>query len=244
MTSIYFIFKRELATYFLTPVAYIFLVIFLAALGSFTFFLGSFFTRGQADLQVFFSFHPWVYLFLIPAIGMRLWSEERKTGTIELLMTLPITTFEIVIAKFLAAWFFSLIALCLTFPMWISVNILGSPDNGVILASYIGSFLMSGALIALVSCISASTKSQVIAFILSVSISFIFLMAGLDIILSIFKSWAPPTIINIISSLSILSNFQQITKGVIDLREVIFFISMILGFLFVNKYLIEFKKSK
>jgi len=244
LTSIYFIFKRELATYFLTPVAYIFLVIFLAALGSFTFFLGSFFTRGQADLQVFFSFHPWVYLFLIPAIGMRLWSEERKTGTIELLMTLPITTFEIVIAKFLAAWFFSLIALCLTFPMWISVNILGSPDNGVILASYIGSFLMSGALIALVSCISASTKSQVIAFILSVSISFIFLMAGLDIILSIFKSWAPPTIINIISSLSILSNFQQITKGVIDLREVIFFISMILGFLFVNKYLIEFKKSK
>ena len=244
MSSIYFIFKRELATYFFTPVAYIFLVIFLAALGSFTFFLGSFFTRGQADLQVFFSFHPWVYLFLIPAIGMRLWSEERKTGTIELLMTLPITTFEIVIAKFLAAWFFSLIALCLTFPMWISVNILGSPDNGVILASYIGSFLMSGALIALVSCISASTKSQVIAFILSVSISFIFLMAGLDIILSIFKSWAPPTIINIISSLSILSNFQQITKGVIDLREVIFFISMILGFLFVNKYLIEFKKSK
>ena len=205
MSSIYFIFKRELATYFFTPVAYIFLVIFLAALGSFTFFLGSFFTRGQADLQVFFSFHPWVYLFLIPAIGMRLWSEERKTGTIELLMTLPITTFEIVIAKFLAAWFFSLIALCLTFPMWISVNVLGSPDNGVIFASYIGSFLMSGALISLVSCISASTKSQVIAFILSVSISFIFLMAGLDIILSVFKSWAPAIIINIISSLSILS---------------------------------------
>ncbi len=244
MSSIYFIFKRELATYFFTPVAYIFLVIFLAALGSFTFFLGSFFTRGQADLQVFFSFHPWVYLFLIPAIGMRLWSEERKTGTIELLMTLPITTFEIVIAKFLAAWFFSLIALCLTFPMWISVNVLGSPDNGVIFASYIGSFLMSGALISLVSCISASTKSQVIAFILSVSISFIFLMAGLDIILSVFKSWAPAIIINIISSLSILSNFQQITKGVIDLRELIFFISMILGFLFVNKYLIELKKSK
>jgi len=199
MTSIYFIFKRELATYFLTPVAYIFLVIFLAALGSFTFFLGSFFTRGQADLQVFFSFHPWVYLFLIPAIGMRLWSEERKTGTIELLMTLPVSAFKIVIAKFLAAWFFSFIALFLTFPIWISVNILGSPDNGVIAASYIGSFLMSGALISLVSCISASTKSQVIAFILSVSISFIFLMAGLDIILSVFKSWAPPLIINIIS---------------------------------------------
>ncbi len=244
MSSIYFIFKRELATYFLTPVAYIFLVIFLAALGSFTFFLGNFFSRGQADLQVFFSFHPWVYLFLIPAIGMRLWSEERKTGTIELLMTLPVTTFEIVIAKFLAAWFFSFIALSLTFPMWISVNILGSPDNGVIFASYIGSFLMAGALISLVSCISASTKSQVIAFILSVSISFIFLMAGLEIILSVFKSWAPPIIINIISSLSILSNFQQITKGVIDLRELIFFTSMILGFLFVNKYLVELKKSK
>ena len=239
----YLIFQREILGYFSTPIAYVFIVIFLLLSSLFTFYLGNFFELGQASLSSFFEWHPWLYLFLIPSITMRLWAEEKKTGTIELLMTLPITTFEIVIAKILAAWFFSLIALCLTFPMWISVNVLGSPDNGVIFASYIGSFLMSGALISLVSCISASTKSQVIAFILSVSISFIFLMAGLDIILSVFKSWAPAIIINIISSLSILSNFQQITKGVIDLRELIFFISMILGFLFVNKYLIELTKN-
>ena len=154
--------KREISAYFLTPVAYVFLIIFLAAIGAFTFFLGGFFSRGQADLQSFFSFHPWLYLFLIPAIGMRLWAEERKSGTIELLMTLPISTIEVVLVKFFAAWIFSLIALILTFPIWITVNILGEPDNGVIVASYIASWLMAGAFISLVSCISPKSAFLVL----------------------------------------------------------------------------------
>ena len=243
MHKTYVVARRELAAYFLTPIAYVFLIIFLAAIGAFTFFLGGFFTRGQADLQPFFSFHPWLYLFLIPAIAMRLWAEERKSGTIELLMTLPVSTFEVVLGKFLAAWLFSLIALALTFPIWITVNVLGAPDNGVILASYIGSWLMAGAFIALVSCISALTKNQVVAFVVSVAVGFIFLMAGVDIVLSIFKSWAPEWLVEIIASLSILTNFQQITKGVIDLREVIFFFSMIGVFLFVNRAIVDLKKS-
>ncbi len=243
MLKIYVVTKREISAYFMTPVAYVFLIIFLAAIGAFTFFLGGFFTRGQADLQSFFSFHPWLYLFLIPAIGMRLWAEERKSGTIELLMTLPISTFEVVLGKFLAAWIFCLIALILTFPIWITVNVLGEPDNGVIIASYIASWLMAGAFISLVSCISALTKNQVIAFIVSVAVGFIFLMAGVDIVLGFFRFWAPDWLVSIISSLSILSNFQQITKGVIDLREVIFFISMVGIFIFINKAIVEIKKS-
>tara|TARA_Y100000590_G_scaffold464947_1_gene635743 strand:- start:2282 stop:3016 length:735 start_codon:yes stop_codon:yes gene_type:complete len=243
LLKIYVVTKREISAYFMTPVAYVFLIIFLAAIGAFTFFLGGFFTRGQADLQSFFSFHPWLYLFLIPAIGMRLWAEERKSGTIELLMTLPISTFEVVLGKFLAAWIFCLIALILTFPIWITVNVLGEPDNGVIIASYIASWLMAGAFISLVSCISALTKNQVIAFIVSVAVGFIFLMAGVDIVLGFFRFWAPDWLVSIISSLSILSNFQQITKGVIDLREVIFFISMVGIFIFINKAIVEIKKS-
>ena len=243
MRSTLVIAKRELAAYFYTPVAYVFLVIFLAAIGAFTFFLGGFFSRGQADLQPFFSFHPWLYLFLIPAICMRLWAEERKSGTIELLMTLPVSTFEVVLGKFLAAWLFALIALILTFPIWITVNTLGAPDNGVILASYVGSWLMGGAFIALVACISALTKNQVIAFIVSVAVGFVFLMAGVDIVLGVFRSWSPEWLLGVITSLSILTNFQQITKGVIDLREVVFFVSMIVLFLFVNKAIVDLMKS-
>jgi ABC-2 type transport system permease protein len=235
--------RRELVAYFSTPVAYVFLVIFVAAIGAFTFYLGNFFTRGQSDLQPFFTFHPWLYLFLIPAIGMRLWAEERKAGTIELLLTLPISTFEVVLGKFLAAWLFTLIALALTFPIWITVNVLGTPDNGVILASYIGSWLMAGAFIALVACLSALTKSQVVAFIIGAAVSFLFLMSGLDIVLGAFRGWAPEFLVDIIASLSFLTNFNQITKGVIDLREVIFFSSMIGIFLYVNTAIVDLKKT-
>ncbi|MDC0074631.1 ABC transporter permease [Alphaproteobacteria bacterium] len=244
MNKINIIISKELLGYFLTPVAYVFLIIFIAAIGAFTFFLGGFFTRGQADLQPFFSFHPWLYLFLIPAIGMRLWAEERKSGTIELLMTLPVSTMQVVLGKFFAAWIFTLISLFFTFPIWITVNYLGNPDNGVIIASYIGSLLMAGAFISLVSCISALTKNQVIAFIISVAISFIFLMSGVDLVLSLFKSWSPDWVVSVVSSLSILTNFQQITKGVIDMREVIFFFSMISFFLFLNIIIVDIKKSE
>ncbi|MBU2089874.1 MAG: ABC transporter permease, partial [Alphaproteobacteria bacterium] len=165
--GIWAIFKRELASYFATPLAYIFIVIFLVLSATFTFFMGGFFDRGQADLQAFFSFHPWLYLFLTPAVAMRLWAEERKSGTLELLLTLPVSVTATVLGKFLAAWVFTGIALALTFPIWITVNYLGNPDNGVILASYIGSFLMAGAYLALGSALAATTQNQVIAFVLT-----------------------------------------------------------------------------
>ncbi len=243
MRNTFIILKRELVAYFATPIAYVFLVIFLAAIGAFTFYLGSFFTRGQANLEPFFSFHPWLYLFLIPAIGMRLWSEERKSGTIELLMTLPVSTFQVVFGKFLAAWAFTAIALILTFPIWITVNYLGEPDNGVIFASYVGSWLMSGAFLALVSCLSALTKNQVVAFIIGAAVSFLFLMAGLDLVLGAFRAWAPDFLVEIVASLSFLTNFTAITKGVIDLRNVIFFLSMIGIFLFTNTVIVDLKKT-
>ncbi len=234
---------RELTGYFSTPVAYVFLVIFLAMVGAFTFYMGGFFSRGQADLQPFFNFHPWLYLFLIPSIGMRLWAEERKSGTIELLMTLPLRTIHVVLGKFLAAWAFTAIALALTFPIWISVNYLGDPDNGVIFASYFGSLLMAGAFLALVAALSALTKNQVVAFVLGAAVSFLFLMSGLDLVLGFFRGWAPQFVVEVVSSLSFLTNFQAISRGVIDLREVIFFGSMIALSLLINTAIIELKKA-
>ncbi|MFM2287116.1 MAG: hypothetical protein RL684_259, partial [Pseudomonadota bacterium] len=177
------IFKRELHSYFATPVAYVFIVIFLLLSGAFTFYLGNFYERGQADLQPFFNFHPWLYLFLVPAVSMRLWAEERKSGTIELLLTLPVTMWQAVLGKFLAAWAFIGIALALTFPIWLTVNYLGSPDNGVIFASYLGSLLMAGAFLAIGSCLSASTRNQVVAFILTVVTCFLLLLAGFPLVL-------------------------------------------------------------
>ena len=177
MNGILSIYKREFTSYFVTPVAYVFIVIFLFMTGVFTFYLGAFYESNQADLEPFFRFHPWLYLFLIPAISMRLWSDERKSGTIELLMTLPVSITDTVVAKYLAAWSFTAIALSLTFPMWITVNYLGNPDNTVVLASYIGSLIMAGGFLAIGSCISALTKSQVIAFVISVVICFMFILS-------------------------------------------------------------------
>jgi ABC-2 type transport system permease protein len=235
--------KRELAAYFATPVAYVFMVIFLLLCGFLTFYLGDFYENGQADLQSFFTWHPWLYLFLIPAISMRLWAEERKSGTIELLMTLPVSLAQTVMAKFTAAWIFAGIALALTFPVWITVNILGDPDNGVILASYIGSFLMAGGFLAIGACVSASTKNQVIAFVISVALSFLFILAGFPAVLNFFKPWVGQVVVDAISSLSFLTHFASITKGVIDVRDLVFFGSLIGCFLFANATLIEMKKA-
>ncbi len=185
------IFRRELASYFATPLAYVFIVIFLVMAGATAFFVGNFFDRGQADLLPFFSYHPWLYLVLIPALSMRLWAEERKSGTIELFLTLPISVWEAVLGKFLAAWAFTGIALVLTFPFWITVNVLGSPDNGVILASYLGSFLMAGAFLALGAALSALTKSQVIAFVMTAAVCFLFTVTGLPVLLEFLAGWAP-----------------------------------------------------
>jgi ABC-2 type transport system permease protein len=243
MRNTLLIMRRELGGYFATPVAYVFLVIFLALAGAFTFYLGNFFERGQADLQSFFSFHPWLYLFLIPAISMRLWSEERKSGTIELFLTLPISMGEAVLGKFLAAWVFTAIALALTFPLWITVNILGNPDNGVILAGYVGSLLMAGGFLAIGAAVSAITKSQVIAFVISAAICFVFTVSGSNLVLSFFSGWAPPVLIETIASFSFLSHFTAISRGVIDLRDIVYFGSLIAAFLFANAVIVDMRKS-
>jgi len=237
------IFRRELAGYFATPVAYVFIVIFLVMSGIFTFYLGGFFERGQADLQAFFNFQPWLYLFLIPAIGMRLWAEERKTGTIELLLSLPISLAGAVLGKFLAAWAFTAIALALTFPMWITVGILGEPDNGVVVAGYIGSLLMAGGYLAITSCISAITKNQVIAFVVAIVICFAFTVSGAPLVLDFFAGWAPETILAVVSSFSFITHFSSIIDGVIDVRDIIYFASLIAFWLFANAVIVDLKKA-
>ncbi len=243
MRNVCFIFKRELGSYFATPVAYVFLVIFLVLASVFTFYLGNFFERGQADLQSFFSFHPWLYLFLIPAISMRLWSEERRQGTIELFLTLPISIGEAVTAKFLAAWAFVAIALALTFPIWITVNVMGDPDNGIILAGYVGSLLMSAGYLAIGACISALTKSQVVAFVVSAAACFVFTVSGTSLVLAFFSGWAPASVVSAVSGLSFLTHFNAITRGVIDLRDIVYFASLVAAFLFVNAAIVEMKKA-
>ncbi len=236
------VFKREFAAYFATPLAYVFIVIYLFAMGAFTFYVGRFYDNGIADLSVFFGYHPWLYLFLVPAVGMRLWADERRTGTVELLLTLPIPIWATVLGKFLAAWAFVAVALALTFPIWITVNVLGDPDNGVIVASYIGSLLMAGGYLAISAAISASTDNQVIAFVVSVAVCFLFTIAGAALVIDFFALWAPVILVNTISSFSFLTHFQAITSGVIDLRDLIFFASLIALFLAVNVVLIDLKK--
>ena len=243
MAQVLIIFRRELQAYFATPLAYVFIVIFLALAGAFTFFLGNFFERGQADLDAFFVFHPWLYLFLVPAIAMRLWAEERRSGTIELLMTLPVTSFQAVLGKFLAAWLFAGIALALTFPIWLTVNYLGAPDNGVILLSYLGSWLMAGAFIAIGSCMSALTTSQVIAFVLGAVACFVFVMSGMELVLAGFRSWAPATVTDVVASFSFITQFGRMTKGVLDLTSVVFFASLIVVCLIVNALVVDLKKA-
>lgn len=235
--------RRELAGYFATPVAYVFIVIFLVLMGTFTFYLGNFYERGQADLSAFFDYHPWLYLFLVPAISMRLWAEERKTGTIELLMTLPVTPWQAVLGKYLAAWIFTLVALALTFPIWITVNYLGDPDNGAILAAYLGSALMAGGFLAIGACLSAVTRNQVIAFIVTVVVCFGFLLAGFPLVLDLFSGWAPQALVDAIASFSFLTHFSSISKGVIDLRDLVYFALLIGVFLYANTVVLELKKA-
>ena len=238
------ILRKELAGYFATPLAYVFIVIFLVLIATFTFYLGNFFERGEADLLPFFQFHPWLYLFLIPAISMRLWAEERKSGSIELLMTLPVGAVQAVLGKYIAAWLFTGTALVLTFPLWITVNYLGEPDNGVILSAYLGSFLMAGAFLAIGSCISATTRNQVIAFIISIVICFVFLSSSLPFVLDLFQAWLPQMFVDTISSLSFLSHFTSISKGVIDARDMVYFALMIVFWLGANVVVIESRRGE
>ena len=243
LNKTYIILDRELKGYFRTPLASIFLLVFLGLSSGMTFFLGRFFERDQADLTAFFSWHPWLFLVLMPAIGMRLWAEERRSGTIELLITLPVTNTQLVVGKFLASWIFTLIALILTMPIWITVNYLGEPDNYVILISYFGSWLMAGAFLALTSCLSALTKNQVIAFIISSISGFVLIMAGFNLVLSAVRSWSPNWITETISSMSFLSHFSRIQMGVFDLSTLVFFISVIILCLWINIQLVQVKKA-
>jgi ABC-2 type transport system permease protein len=243
MRNIGAVFRRELASYFATPVAYVFIIIFLLLTGIFTFYLGGFYERGQADLAPFFNFHPWLYLFLIPAISMRMWAEERKSGSIELLMTLPITLGQAVCGKFLAAWCFAGIALALTFPIWLTVNYLGNPDNGAIAAAYVGSLLVSGGFLAIGSCMSAVTRNQVIAFILTALLCFFILLSGWPLVLDVVRGWAPAALVDAIASLSFLSHFESISKGVIDLRDMLYFALMIAFWLMATGIVLDIKKA-
>jgi len=244
MRNVGIIMRRELASYFATPLAYVFIVIWLLLANAFTFYLGSFYERGQADLLPFFNFHPWLYLFLIPAISMRLWAEERKSGSIELLMTQPVTLWEAVLGKYFAAWIFTALALALTFPMWITVNYLGRPDNGTILAAYIGSLLLAGGFLAIGSCMSALTRNQVVAFILGVVVCFAFLLAGFPLIMDAFRSWTPQWLVEAIASLSFLTHFESIEKGVIDVRDLLYFAMLITFFLLATSITLDLRKAE
>jgi gliding motility-associated transport system permease protein len=236
--------RRELASYFATPLAYVFILIFLVVASWFAFSLGGLYERGQADLAPFFNFHPWLYLFLIPAISMRLWAEERKSGSIELLMTLPITLWQAVLGKFLAAWVFTAIALALTFPMWITVNYLGKPDNGAIFAAYVGSLLLAGGFLAIGSCMSALTRNQVIAFILSVVVSFLFLLMGYPLVIEWVSAVLPQAVVNAVASFSFLTHFESIAKGVIDIRDLLFFGMLIALFLLATAITLDLRKAE
>lgn len=244
MGNVTTIFRREFAAYFATPLAVVFIVIFLALTGVFTFYLGNFYERGQADLQPFFTFHPWLYLLLVPAIAMRLWAEERKSGTIELLLTLPVTMWQAVVGKFLAAWAFLGLALALTFPMWLTVAYLGDPDHGVIFASYIGSWFMAGAYLAVGACISALTKNQVIAFVATLVVCLLFTLSGFPLVLDAFSGWAPTALVELVASLSFLAHFQAISKGVLAANDVVYFVTMIAAWLAAGAILIDLKKAQ
>jgi ABC-2 type transport system permease protein len=243
MRTTWILAKRELAGYFATPVAYVFLFFYLALMGFLTFYVTGYYERGVADLQPFFALHPWLYMFLIPAISMRLWAEERKSGSIELLMTLPIRTWQAVVGKFLAAWLFTALAVVLTFPIWLTINYLGGPDNGAIFAAYIGSILMAGGFLAVGSCVSALTKNQVVAFVVSVVLCFGLLAAGHPMILDVFSAWAPQTLVDGVASLSFLTHFESISKGVIDLRDLVYFCLLISASLYATTLVLGMKQA-
>ncbi|MBT5031696.1 MAG: ABC transporter permease [Proteobacteria bacterium] len=243
MSVIKAIFDREFMGYFATPVAYVFLIIFLVLAGTFTFEIGGFYERGQADLRPFFDYLPWLYLFLVPSLTMRLWAEERKSGTIEFLMTLPITPWQAVLGKFLAAWAFTALALTLSFPIWLTVNILGEPDNGAILAGYLGSLLMAGGFLAIGACLSALTRNQVIAFIITIVVCFGFLLAGLPLVLNLFSGWAPQVFVDGIAALSFMTHFASISRGVIDFRDILYFALLIGAFLYANTIVLQMKQA-
>ena len=242
-TNIKCIAKREMGGYFASPVAYVFIVIFLLLTGFFTFMIGGFFERREASLISFFMWHPWLYLFLVPAAGMRLWSEERRSGTMELLLTMPITPWQAIVGKFLASWLFLALALALTFPIWMTVDYLGSADNGVIFCGYLGSLLLAGAYLAIGCLTSAMTRNQVISFILSVVICLFLILAGWPPVTNMLVRWAPEWLVTLVASFSVMPHFESVQRGVIDTRDVLFFLSIIALSLFTTGVVIRNLRS-
>ena len=239
MKAVWIIAKRELGSYFNSPVAYVFLVIFLLLTGFFTFTAGNFFERGEASLASFFGWHPWLYLVLVPAVGMRLWAEERRAGTLELLLTMPITPWQAIIAKFLASWAFLAVALLLTFPAVITVNVLGDPDNGVIFAGYLGSFFLAGAYLAIACMTSAMTRNQVVAFILAVVLCLFLILAGFNPVTDLLVRWASPAVVDTVAAFSVVTHYDGFQRGVIDTRDLFFFLSVIGFALFATGVIIR-----
>jgi ABC-2 type transport system permease protein len=237
------IMKRELGGYFTSPIAYVFLVIFLLLTGFFTFTVGNFFERAEASLVSFFTWHPWLYLFLVPAVGMRLWSEERRLGTLELLLTMPITAWQAIVGKFLASWLFLGLALVLTFPVVITVNWLGDPDNGVLVSGYVGSFLMAGAYLAISCMTSAMTRNQVISFILSVMICLFLILAGYTPVTDLLTRFANPLVTQAVAAFSVMTHFESFQRGVLDTRDFIYFASVIGFALFTTGVIIRNQRA-
>ncbi|MEG9861833.1 MAG: ABC transporter permease [Parvularculales bacterium] len=237
------IFRREFRAYFTTPLALVFIVIFLVSIGASTFYLGGFLESGMVSPAPFFVFHPWLYLFFAPAIAMRLWAEERRTGVIELLFTLPVPLWSAVLGKFFAAWLFLSLTLAFTFPFWITLNVLGNPDNGVVLAGYLGSLLMAGGYLAISACMSALTRNQPVAFITGVIVCFAFMVSSLPVVLDLFQGWAPQIILTTIASFSLLTHFDDISKGVIDARDIVFFVSLIVVWLAGSMVVLNMKRT-
>lgn len=233
LANIWTIAKRELTGYFASPVAYVFIVIFLLLSGFFTFNVGRFFLRGEASLASFFLWHPWLYLFLVPAVGMRLWSEERRLGTIELLLTLPVTAWQAIVGKFMASWIFLGLALALTFPLVFTVAYLGDPDMGMIFCGYLGSFLMAGAYLSIGSMTSAMTRNQVVSFIISVVACLVLIMAGWPPITDEL-TWAPPWLVETVAAFSVMPHFEGFQRGVVDSRDVFYFLAVIVFSLFTT----------
>ncbi len=243
ITNITVILKRELGSYFGSPVAYVFIIVFLMLSGFFTFNISHFFEMGQADLRSFFQWHPWIYLFLVPAVSMRLWAEERRLGTMELLLTLPVTLPQVILGKFLAGWIFLGIALLLTFPLVITTLYLGNPDLGAIFCGYIGSFLMAGAYLSIGIMTSSMTRSQVISFILAVVICLFFILAGFSPVTRAFSGWAPLWLTDLVAQLSFLTHFASIERGVLDIRDILYFVSIIFFMLYTNATILENRKT-
>ncbi len=243
MNALLTVFRREFAAYFATPLATVVIIVFLAMVGIFTFYVGDFFGQGQADLNAFFTYHPWLYLFLVPAIAMRLWADERKSGTIELLLTLPMPLWAVVVGKFLAGWAFIAVALALTFPLWLTVTYLGEPDHGMIAAGYLGSLLMAGGYLAIGACLSAATRNQVIAFVTTAVVCFLFTVSGESIVLDSVSGWAPKALVDTIASFSFITHFTGLSGGLVEARDLVFFTSLIVTALTANAIVVELKKA-